>query len=163
MNRSTVINEDVEYFELIKDSKVTHKIARDEWDNISDNLLDVDYDFIIYTKNKDKVFLNSYTSVVNYEIADFKFVLVEIIYDGSTSIKVNFSNSQYNYLVVNNIFNKQFISYFLLEHCLHDVMENNIQNVAEYSSIKIIDNNINIHELNSFQTIIILKDKFTTV
>lgn len=166
MNRKYNINEgieDIEYFELIKDGKVAHKIVRDEWDNITDNLLDVEYDFIIYTKNKDKVILNSYQSVVEYEKAGYKFVLVEIIYPGSVSIEILFSNEKYNYLIVNNVFDNKFITYFLKEHYLNDITRNNIENINEYSNIRIIDDNINIHELLSSQNITILKDKFITI
>ena len=102
------------------------------------------FDFIIYSDNKlyndipvNKVVYNSIPSDFTYAKTNFKFIIVNFIQNNNV-VQLNLSNNKYNYYIVNNAINYNFLLYFLnnIEKC-------KIQGTGIDYKLQIMDHNIN--------------------
>lgn len=96
-----------------------------------------------------------YLESLKVEQADYKFIMTEITINNN-NISVHFTSEKYNYLIVNNKFDKNFINYFLKTHYtdfVKDLSESEIENYK----IKIIDHNVNVVEFDNTKSLIINK------
>ena len=89
---------------------------------------------------------------LEYNQANYKFIMTEITIDDKKII-LHFTTDKYNYLIENNRLDKDFIIYFLKTHYNELVKDLEIENY----SIKIIDHNVNIIELNNTMSLLINK------
>ena len=128
------------------------------------------YDFIVYSD-----VLNNSSPIVKiikqipllkgeklkYTLSNEKFIMVELTVKDVT-ISVKFSTDEYNYFVVGNIFNNQFIKYFLNKHYGDFLGKHNItlDEINQYR-LKIIDSNVMIQEFNEKQNIVIQKNVYS--
>jgi len=127
------------------------------------------YDFIVYSD----VLNNNYPVVkiikqipllkgekLKYELSNEKFIMVELTVKDVT-ISVKFSTDEYNYFVVGNIFNNQFIKYFLNKHYGDFLGKHNItlDEINKYG-LKIMDSNVMIQEFNEKQTLVVEKNGY---
>lgn len=102
-----------------------------------------------------KVILRTSPVVIDYEVSDIKFMLVEIkINDGF--YKLNFKTDSYNYYIVNNRLDRQFFIYFLKKYQIYDFANDNIEKLTSFH-VKIIDQNVNVREFE------ITQSKFITI
>ncbi len=88
-------------------------------------------------------------SVLNYKLSSVKFLLLEVRIDNNI-YKMNLNDKTYNYYVVDNIIDKHFVMYYLINH-LKDVNIENILKTTQLKNnffLKIIDQNINSFEIN---------------
>ena len=127
----------------------------------TDNFLDVqkplEYDFIIISDNINKE--HSYTNkrILKkledwndlVEESNVKFILVEVLCKNQETqnpkqIKIDFKTDNYNFYVVNNVFDEKFIIYFLTTYYSEEVKDVELQNI----SITILDANIVNFEYN---------------
>jgi hypothetical protein len=99
-----------------------------------------------------KIILRSLPFSEDYEVSDVKFMLFEIKL-GDIYYKIDLSTDKYNYYIVNNIFDKNFLIFFLKNHTtlsnhlsyyLDDLHDNYI---IDKFDINLIDNNINLKKL----------------
>jgi hypothetical protein len=106
-------NGEVIYTKSIKDLLQNYK----KNDKNIDKNIENNFNIIIYTdnKNKNKKVFNDIPSVYNYEESEFKFILIEIMINNEI-LKIDFKTNEYNYMIVDNIINKDFIIYFLKKH-----------------------------------------------
>ena len=95
-----------------------------------------------------------------------RFILSEItigIDSGlDKTIKISFCNEKYNYLMKNNIIDKQFMRYFMRKHYNYEIADNDRYLLQNYN-MKIIDNDVKINIYDNSAQIIILEDSYTNV
>lgn len=98
---------------------------------------------------------------LKYELSNEKFIMVELTVKDIT-ISVKFSTDEYNYFVVGNIFNHQFIKYFLNKH--HgDFLKKHSIRLDEINTyrLKVMDSNVMSQEFNEKQNIVIMKNVYS--
>lgn len=154
--------------EFILDGKVFYSTTRE---NIINYIVDiVKEDFIIYsdyaTTNNDNECINKKIIITNenstdkdfiYEVSDIKFMLCELVV-GEKTYKINLKNDKYNYYLVDNIINKKFFIYYLLDHYGED-----INKTTDKFILKLIDHNVNVCKIditNDSNYIQIKKDSY---
>ena len=98
---------------------------------------------------------------LKYELSNEKFIMVELTVKDVT-ISVKFSTNEYNYFVVGNIFNNQFIKYFLNKHYGDFLRKHNItpDEMNQYR-LKIMDSSVMSQEFNEKQNIVIMKNVYS--
>jgi hypothetical protein len=110
----------------------------------------LDYKLILHYNPDDEK--KKYIESLKIEQADYKFIMTEITFEDKKLV-FHFTTDNYNYLIVDNKLNKNFINYFLKTH-YNDLVESfEIENY----SIKIIDHNVNIIEFDSTKSLLINK------
>jgi len=117
--------------------------------NINHNLQGITYDIIVISDgtatnkiitNNEKIYLNNNTII--FEQSEIKFILVEFIV-GDKHFKLDFKTDTYNFYVVGNIINRQFILYFM-NNIYDDHLS--IQDLNKYGDkhyLKILDHEVN--------------------
>ena len=101
------------------------------------------------------------STVINdfsYEISNISFILSEIII-GDKTIKVDFKTKDYNYYVVNNIFNEKFILYFLNKYYSYEIKDFKPETIKLFK-LNVIDNNVDMCEFDKNINIQIQKDGY---
>jgi hypothetical protein len=94
----------------------------------------------------------------NYEISNISFILSEIRI-GDKTIKVDFKTKDYNYYVVNNIFNDKFILYFLNKYYSSEIKDFKPETIKLFT-LNVIDNNVDMYEFNKNDNVQIQKDGY---
>jgi len=141
--------------EFILDGKVFYLTTRE---NIVNHIVDmVKEDFIIYSDyastNSDNKCTNKKIMITNeiitdkdfiYEVSDIKFMLCELVV-GEKTYKINLKSDieNYNYYLVDNIINKKFLIYYLIEFYNEDFNES-----TDKFILKLIDHNVNVCEID---------------
>ena len=96
----------------------------------------VDYDFIVYTSNQDKIIYykepNDFSRTA--EPSSIKFLLVEISFKNNEKLGLKFKDDKknYNYMIAGNRIDKGFLTYFLRKHYLEEIY-NELHSVNAYS------------------------------
>ena len=124
----------------------------------------IEYDYIIDDETIDKkIYTKIPKEFENVEVSTVKFILVEFMI-GHELLKIQFTTDYYNYAVVNNRINKQFLIYFLRKHYLnnifHDIHNIDLHNNLDKYLLKIIDSDVNIITITDEDTIVFTKDSF---
>jgi len=126
------------------------------------------YDFILFSDfdnvsrdttcvNK-KILKSIETNNFSYEISNISFILTEIIIEDKT-FKVDFKTKDYNYYVVNNIFNDKFMLYFLNKYYSSEIKDFKLETIKRFI-LKVIDQNVDTHEFNKDMNVKIQKDGY---
>ena len=127
--------------EFIRNGEVVYKTYKTSIDSIKEI---PQFDFIIYSDNKlyndipvNKVVYKSIPTDFTYAKTNFKFIIVNFIQNNNV-VQLNLSNNNYNYYIVNNEINYNFLLYFLnnIEKC-------KIQGTGIDYKLQIMDHNIN--------------------
>lgn len=164
-------NKITENIECIKNGDVINRMTI--YDFISKESLNADlYIYSDYNNENETVnkfiindyenFINKYknintsNNVVKYEVTGYKFIMFEIIIN-NISVSVDMSTEKYNYLIIDNIFDSNFIKYFLKKYHLNIYNMFDDKDFTSYK-IKIIDHNINVLEFDN-KPLIISKEK----
>ena len=147
------IDDNQDNVEYILDGKVIYLTSKEKIVNHIVNI--VKEDFIIYSDyasaNSENICINKKIiktdsicsdKVFVYEVSDIKFMLCEV-YIGDNIYKINLKGDKYNYYLVDNIIDKKFIIYYLIEFYNEDFYKS-----TDKFILKIIDNNVNICELD---------------
>ena len=90
----------------------------------------------------------------DYKVAAVQFLLIELSLDDKTFI-INLKTDTYNYYIVDNVIDKNFISYYLMKNYTVIIYED-ILSVEKYT-IKMIDQNVNVKDIEITDT------KFITI
>jgi hypothetical protein len=95
-----------------------------------------------------------------YEVSNIKFISLELKLNDNT-YKINLKNSELNYYIVNNIFDKNFFIYFLKNYQICSLTVEDIEKIDKFD-IKLIDQDVNIKELEitDKKFILIKKDEY---
>lgn len=136
--------------QFIKDSNIIKLGKKNEY--VTMKLINItDCDFILYSDYKqnnnisikiiNNINLLDKTETYQYELTDYKFLLVEFIINGK-NYKINLSTDKYNFYVLDNILDEKFFLYYL-KYYLPDRQNENYENPKMF--VKIIDHNVNSH------------------
>jgi hypothetical protein len=166
-------NENIDNVEFILDGKVIYLTDKEK---IVNHIIDIiKEDFIIYSDydsknvctNKKIIVKDSTTSNCSdndfiYQVSDIKFLLCEL-YIGDKVYKITLKSDieNYNYYLVDNIINKKFMIYYLLEFYNEDFSKSQDKFI-----LKLIDHNVNSCEIDITDTsnyIQIKKDDYITI
>ena len=118
-------------------------------------------------KQKNKVMISSlYTTNMidfnrsyTYEESSFKFISINLTYNNKT-YPIYLKNAEYNYYIVNNVIDKVFFQYYLV-NILKVVL---LEQLNDFSYIlEIMDHNVNMFSLNETQYIIFKKDDYSVL
>lgn len=85
----------------------------------------------------------------NYQISSLQFIMFELKFQVKTETKciaMLLKSDTYNYYIVNNIIDKNFIKYYLINHSSNIFTSEEIKEIKEINTfnVKIIDNDVNI-------------------
>jgi len=108
-----------------------------------------------------KKIIQNTTITLDYEVSNIQFILVEIIL-GDKTYKINLKDEKYNYYLVDNILDKKFFTYFLINFVDSNLTYDYIYNHDNFI-VKIIDNNVEIKEIdmtNNINFITLKKDYY---
>jgi hypothetical protein len=114
----------------------------------NDEIIVTDCDFVIYFDYKQNsrnikiitdVNLLDKKETYQYEVTDYKFLLVELIFN-TQIYKITLSTDSYNFYVVDNILDEKFFLYYL-RYYLPDRKNGDFENSKMF--VKIIDHNVN--------------------
>jgi hypothetical protein len=154
--------------EFISNGQVNFSVSR-EICMKDRNSFPIAYDFIIFSDvdkvTRDDMCVNKKiqksieTNNFSYEISNISFILTEIII-GDKTFKVDFKTKDYNYYVVNNIFNDKFILYFLNKYYSYEIKDFQPETIKLFT-LNVIDNNVDMHEFDKNINVQIQKDKYT--
>jgi len=124
-----------------------------------------EYDFIVDTEFVNKVIYSTLPIEFKKEdeiIPSVKFIMVELIVDDE-SLNIKFSTNEYNYAVIDNKINKDFITYFIRKHYLNeiynDIHNTNMYNLTNYI-LKIIDNKANVIFVKNDETLVFKENTY---
>lgn len=152
--------------EFVLNGEIIYSTNREKYAN--DPEIPRTYDFIILSDYKilhdnscvNKKILKALPDVdenFEYEVSDIKFILTEIKINNK-KIKINFKTTNYNYYIVNNIFNDKFLKYFLNKYeDMPDFSDEDMNNI----NISILDNNVNKIDCKNKDWIQIKKTHYT--
>jgi len=119
----------------------------------------IDYSgFILSDKNAitdcvNDVFYEKFPVSFDYKVSNIKFISMDLDY-ADNKYMISLKDNEYNYYIVNNCLNKFFFKYYI-----KNVLKLDIKDPFDYN-ITIIDNNINIFNLLSNQSIIINENDY---
>lgn len=147
--------------ELFKDGVKTDDIIIDN-NNIIDKelFLQNEFDLIVisdFTKPVpiNKLCINNIpNNIKDYEVSNVRFISFKLIYGSDNIVNIELNNNYYNFYVVNNVFDKSFFKYYIL-----NISKLKIPNDFSYN-IELIDNNINMHVLDDTYSIIICTNHY---
>ena len=111
-----------------------------------------------------QVIFHSQQFMPNYEVSNINFILLELKYK-ENAYKINLKTHDFNYYVVNNIFDRKFFIYYLNNYQVCNLTDDDVNNIIKFDikfDIKLIDQNVNVRELEitDEKFIIIKKDEY---
>jgi hypothetical protein len=118
-------------------------------------------------KQRNKVMISSlyntniidFTRSYTYEESSFKFISINLTYNNKT-YPIYLKNDEYNYYIVNNIIDKIFFQYYLVNILKVKLIEQ----LHDFRYIlEIMDHNVNMFSLNESQYIIFKKDDYSVL
>ena len=147
----------IQDIEFIKNNEIVIKHSKRQYLNSEGVVIIPDYDFILYSDTYELPYnikilqpnckwdlLN--TETYKYELSEIKFMLLEFIV-GEKSFKIDLATSNYNFYVKDNILDKNFFLYYLRYIHSDGVIFEDDDILLDEITIKIIDNNVNIHKI----------------
>jgi hypothetical protein len=154
------IDNEQDNIEYILNGKVMYLTSKEK---IMNHIININKeDFIIYSDyasaNSENICINKKIIITPnqtfsdkdfiYEISDIKFMLCEV-YVGDKVYKITLKSDieNYNYYLVDNIIDKKFIIYYLIEFYNEDFSKS-----TDKFILKIIDHNVNICEIDITET-----------
>jgi len=143
----------IKYFTDINDIQFEHE--QDCFYIFSDNINAVN-------KCVNKIILHSQPFLTNYETSNIKFMLVEVKI-GDKTFKIDLKTDSENFYIINNILDKKFFTYYLKNYQYYNFKDDDFNDInLDKLSLKIIDNNVNVRELEitDDKFIIIKKDEY---
>jgi hypothetical protein len=170
----------METLEFIKNETVLLEINKETFIQDKNIQLPYDFDFIIYSSpslyNNNNIInklifysLPTENLLHQYQISSASILLSEFIIKDK-KIKLDLKNNTYNYLIVENVFKRNFLLYFLKKYYLYNEHTDNEHTDNEHNKsyteedyanfrLNIIDDNVNTISITSNNTIHVEKDK----
>jgi len=131
----------------------------------------IEYDLIIYSDynkyqqlkciNKlciNKVCYESFPDNLNYEVTNFKFFSLTLIFQ-EVSYNLDLFSENYNFYIVNNFINKDFLYYFMINVIKISNSISISKEEFKYNLV-LIDHNVSVHNFDHTHEIIFLKDGY---
>ncbi len=118
-----------------------------------------DYKMIVYDDNTNKVcFYRPINKLIlDYEISNVSFISFKITLDNGVEYNIKLKTKEYNFYVVNNEINFQFIKYYLNKY-----LDVRLLDTCEYT-IHIVDENVNFVSVLKNDSILIKKDTYKII
>jgi len=141
--------------EFVKDNKIVYVCSKQQYLN-SKEVVDIpDYDFVLYsdtsvTPPNIKIINNSTSDRLLIKPSSIRFMLVEFVV-GKKTYKIDLATTKYNFYVKDNILDKKFFLYYLCNIEPDGVVFEDLN--LDDVTIKLIDNNVNIHKIYDKQCI----------
>jgi len=146
--------ENIKNVEFILNGKVFYSATKEVIENY---IIDIEKpDFIIYSdynvENENncinKKIINNLLTDDSFicEPSNIKFILCELIV-GDKKYKIDYKSDNYNYYIVDNIINRNFVIYYLLNHYSESILLEDIINDNKLI-LKIIDHNMDDCEID---------------
>ena len=161
--REYIISNDKSIYmiELFKDGVKTDDIITEN-NNIIDKelFLQNEFDLIVisdFTKPVpiNKLCINNIpNNIKDYEVSNVRFISFKLIYGNDNIVNIELNNCDRNFYVVNNVFDKSFFKYYIL-----NISKLKIPTDFSYN-IELIDNNINMHVLDDTYSITIYNNDY---
>lgn len=139
--------------EFVKNGTIIKSITKENFYNNNFVMLEnLEYDFVIFTDYNftpvRKIIKKDWNDNHNHVLTNMEpFILAEITIGIDAlinkTIKIQFANEKYTYLVVDNIFDRKFIRYFMKKHYFNEISSNDYHILQNYT-LKIIDGNVKI-------------------
>lgn len=107
-----------------------------------------------------KKIIHNFPITKNYEISNISFILFEVKI-GDKKYKINLKDDKCNYYLVDNIIDKKFVIYYLMNYINENLSYENIN--SEQIIVNLIDNNVEMKDIdmtNGKKCIIIKKDNY---
>jgi hypothetical protein len=108
-------------------------------------------------KSVNKIISHTQQFNTNYETSNIKFILIEVKVNDNI-FKVDLKTDDYNYYVVGNILDKKFFIYYLHCYNLCNLSKDEADKLDKLN-VKLIDHNVNIHNLEITDKNYILLEK----
>ena len=158
-------------FEVVKDGAILNEgFILDSFKNKPVTSIE-DYDFVVYTDKKSNqknriIYRHQLHFDYDYKLNNTNFVFVSVSFDVDNSeepytFQIHFKTDTYNYHIVDNSINSNFMHYFLNKHYGREMMNTNIE-WSNYK-LKIIDSDINVFELTKNDSLYFNENSFTIV
>ena len=146
------------YFECINYINSTDKLNSIEHvcDLQQGVIMSQKYKMIIYNNNNNNNKICFYPPTkynLNYELSNVAFISFKVIIDSNEHI-IKLSTPEYNFYIVNNVINFEFIKYYFNTY-LHTKLIDDV----EYT-IEIVDESVNFITLNKTNELFFQKDKY---
>jgi hypothetical protein len=113
------------------------------------------YDLLILSDKKEnsncinKIHYTEFPKTTEYINSNIKFFSMELSYNNN-SYSIELKNNDHDHYIVNNILNKNFFKYYVINKLNVEIKEDNF----DYT-VSIIDHNVNIIEMNSTSQLLI--------
>jgi len=137
--------------------------------NQINSLLEVNYDFILYSKKENglihkRIIYSDNLDIINEkalicEPSEIKFILTEIILEDK-KINIDFKINNNNFYVCDNIFSSKFIVYFLNKYYCDEIKNLPSDKILNYQ-VEILDQNVNKEVFDFKNNIQINKTDYT--
>jgi hypothetical protein len=144
------------YFECIDYKNSQHKVncIEDVCDLQQGVIMSQKYKMIVYNNNYNKICYYPPTKYdLNYDVSKVSFISFKVIID-SNEYTIKLSTPEYNFYIVNNVINFEFIKYYLNIYLHVQLLDD-----SDYK-IEIVDDCVNFITLNKTNEIIFQKDKY---
>jgi hypothetical protein len=144
------------YFECIDYANSTDKLNSIEHvcDLQQGVIMSQKYKMIIYNNNYNKICFYPPTKYnLNYDLSKVAFISFKVIID-SNEYTIKLSTPEYNFYVVNNVINFEFIKYYFNTYLNMKLLDD-----VEYT-IEIVDDCINFHNMKKSNELIFQKDTY---
>jgi len=106
------------------------------------------------TECVNNVFYTSFPTTFDYKVSKISFISIELEHENKT-YPINLKNDKYNYYIVNNCLNQQFLKYYI-----KNILKMPFNEAKFDYKLTIIDNNVNIITLLPNQYILIMEDDY---
>ena len=147
------------YFECIDYVNSSHKLncIEDVCDLQQSVIMSQKYKMIVYNNNCNKICYYPPTRYdLNYHVSKVAFISFKVIID-SNEYTIKLSTPEYNFYIVNNVINFEFIKYYFNTYLHTKLLDD-----ADYT-IEIVDDSVNFITLNKTNELIFQKDTYIII
>jgi hypothetical protein len=139
------IKENISEIELVNNGIICNKlIINNNLEQINNNLIFVYSDLSKKSvKCINKKIYQKFPTTIKYEESLIQFMMVEIIYKENNYI-IKLKDDNYNYYVVDNIFDKNFFMYYLKNHTNYNIDFDKEEKII----INVLDHNVDSFQMN---------------
>ena len=131
---------------LYKDCFKNNKIENYDFMIVSENIHNKEHTYVNKKIIHQSDNLNDYEQIKNFEQSEVKFIMIEIV-DKDSSVKIDLKSSTYNFYLVGNIIDNNFIKYLLNTYYEKESKKIDLNRYV----INIIDNNVNNFKIDIFK------------
>jgi hypothetical protein len=147
-----LVDEKIKFISFIKNGLVVNNFFLEstyEKNVLVSKNINFDFDLLAYCTFEEPNYIALYKSIpdnLEYKLVKYKFIQIEVIL-GAISFNIKLNNQNYNFYVVNNKIDYDFVLYILKIHYLNRIVSVSEDILFNYK-INIIDQNVNMIELN---------------